>query len=94
MDVFPKYVGTVGVIQYILSDRNSFPMDSRDVGDILRDEFGISGKPLRDIKRAIMSDLENVCYTVHGDDDCLECEDVKVLYRDRKQFELLHNELL
>ena len=93
MGVFPRYVGIMEVIQYILSDRASFPLDSRDVGGILRDEFGITGELFSGVKNAIVSDLENVCYTVHGNDDCLECENVKVFYRDKKQFDLFHNEL-
>ena len=63
------------------------------MGGILRNEFGITGKQHRNIKRSIMSDVENVCYVVRGNGDCLECEDIKVFYRDKKQFDIFHNEL-
>ena len=82
-------------VQYILGEiREVSPLGSREVGGILRREFGISGSRNRGIRREIISQLKRVFYAVKGCDDCLEeDDDVIVYYTDFGQYEIFHNEL-
>ena len=101
MDIFPTYVSSRDsliqyAIQYVIAEiKDTSPLSSIETGGILRREFGISGSKYRGMKREIISELQKICYTVKGCDDCLEWDDdVIVYYIDQGQYEMLHNELL
>lgn len=102
MGVFQRYVDSIGsptfmhnALQYILAEvRGDSPLNSRDIGGILKREFGISDREYRRGKRELMSALQEICCFVKGCNDPLEADsDAHVYYADQGQYEIYHNEL-
>lgn len=89
MSIFSGHVEYVGtVINYILAEMKRSPLDSREIGGILRRDFGISGRENWGVKREIMSALQNICYIVKGPDD------VPVYYASQEQYNRYRNQLM
>lgn len=62
--VYPRYFDLDVVFKYILGIiEDGQPLDSREVGGILRREFGISGKDTKYAKRSVFGILSDACRT-------------------------------